>query len=166
MCNVLFGGGFYKMNLICLLAEARQGTVAEMLLTRMSGAYYNTGGGFCIDVAGKSMESLHFKELSSDEATDRWNELFDWVELHTPLTEEMCRQQEFAELNEAQALLDEIAASSQELRRNLTEIQEFYELGQTWKDHPSWQTEEGRECVRRSEQAWEMARAAYPEFNE
>jgi hypothetical protein len=87
LCNVLWGRGYFKMHfmVICLLAAKSQGIVAEMLLTRITGAYYNVGGGFCIDVAGKSMESLYFKDLTASQNEDAWNDFYQWVEEHTPL---------------------------------------------------------------------------------
>jgi hypothetical protein len=78
ICNILWGRGHFKMHfmVICLLGHKRQGSIAEMLLTGITGAYYNAGGGFCIDVAGKSMESLHFKELTNIQTDNIWNENF------------------------------------------------------------------------------------------
>ncbi len=72
---------------ICLLSEEPQGPVAEMLLTRVCGAYYHGGSGFCIDIAGKSMESIHFRKLSHVEASNRWAEFDAWVEDNTPVNE-------------------------------------------------------------------------------
>lgn len=85
VCNVLWGQGRYQMHfmVICMLSFEAQGMVAEMLLTRIAGAYYNTGGGFCIDVAGKSMESLYFKSLTHHQNVDKWNELSEWVSANT-----------------------------------------------------------------------------------
>lgn len=86
-CNVLWGRGAYRMHffVICLLSEEDQRPVAEMLLTRVPGAYYHGGLGFCIDIAGKSMESIHFRRLSYEEARDRWADFGEWVEKHTPV---------------------------------------------------------------------------------
>lgn len=72
---------------ICPLSEEPQGPVAEMLLTRVTGAYYHGGTGFCIDIAGKSMESIHFNKLSHMQARDRWAEHDQWVEDNTPVNE-------------------------------------------------------------------------------
>ena len=89
MCNVLWGRGKYLMQffVICPLSEEPQGPVAEMLLTRVTGAYYHGGTGFCIDIAGKSMESIHFNKLSHMQARDRWAEHDQWVEDNTPVNE-------------------------------------------------------------------------------
>ncbi|KAF3004990.1 hypothetical protein E8E13_008414 [Curvularia kusanoi] len=89
VCNVLWGRGKYMMKffVICPISEEPQGPVAEMLLTRVTGAYYHGGSGFCIDIAGKSMESIHFKKLSHIEARDLWAEHDEWVEHNTPVNE-------------------------------------------------------------------------------
>lgn len=85
-CNVLWGRGAYRMHIfvVCLLCEEDQGPVAEMLLTRVPGAYYHGGSGFCIDIAGKSMESIHFRKLTHKEARNRWAEFDEWVDQNTP----------------------------------------------------------------------------------
>lgn len=87
ICNVLWGQGRFQMHfmVVCLLSSDGQGMIAEMLLTRIAGAYYNVGGGFCIDVAGKSMESLHFASLTHHQNVDKWNELSEWNSINTSL---------------------------------------------------------------------------------
>jgi hypothetical protein len=89
MCNVLWGRGKYLMQffVICPLSEEPQGPVAEMLLTRVTAAYYHGGTGFCIDIAGKSMESIHFNKLLRIEAHESWAEHDQWVEDNTPVNE-------------------------------------------------------------------------------
>lgn len=87
VCNILWGQGHFQMHfmVVCLLTNEFQGMISEMLLTRIAGAYYNVGSGFCIDVAGKSMESLYFTKLTHHQNIDRWIELADWVVQFTPL---------------------------------------------------------------------------------
>lgn len=89
VCNLVWGNGKYMMKffVVCPISEEPQGPVAEMLLTRVTGAYYHGGSGFCIDIAGKSMESIHFSKLSHLEARDRWAEHDEWAEHNTPVNE-------------------------------------------------------------------------------
>ena len=119
ICNVLWGRGHFQMHfmVVCLLCED-QGMVAEMLLTRIAGAYYNTGGGFCIDVAEKSLEFIHFNKLTHKEDIENWNDLDQWVWDNTPLEanratdsdrkEEWLLRQAAAENAETDALADKI----------------------------------------------------------
>lgn len=115
VCNVLWGQKHFQMHfmVVCLLSCEEQGMIAEMLLTRIAGAYYHTGGGFCIDAAGKSMESLYFHDLTRTENTDRWNELHEWVVKHTDLdaTQDECVQKMRELLAKNEVMQGEIAAS-------------------------------------------------------
>lgn len=49
----------------CILSEEAQGPAAEMLLIRVLRAYYHISPGFCIDIAGKSMEGNHHSNCST-----------------------------------------------------------------------------------------------------
>lgn len=173
ICNAVWGSDSYKMNffVICPLAEKRQGVVAEMLLTRILGAYYTAGGGFCIDIAGKSMESIHFRKLTVGENIDHWNELYAWVEKHTPLTEnyklERARSADVKRRQKAEekaALEHEADDSREDILSTLKDLSEYYHTCQQYKDDPDWQTPEGKEYIRQSEELWEDAKKKYPEL--
>ncbi|KAF2870902.1 hypothetical protein BDV95DRAFT_595571 [Massariosphaeria phaeospora] len=100
VCNVAWEKGAYQMHffVVCLLSEEAQGMVGEMLLTRLPNAYYNSGGGFCVDVAGKSLESMHFAKLAPDQRADQWHEYAQWVKEHTRIYAnwELQKQRELA----------------------------------------------------------------------
>ncbi|ORX94069.1 hypothetical protein BCR34DRAFT_227182 [Clohesyomyces aquaticus] len=68
---------------ICLISETFVGPMAEMLLTRISRAYYHAGG-LSIDQAGKSRKSLLMDHLSEEEKRKVWDENQVWIESHTP----------------------------------------------------------------------------------
>ncbi|KAF1956180.1 hypothetical protein CC80DRAFT_535543 [Byssothecium circinans] len=147
ICNLLWGRGFYLMRffVVCPLSEEAQGPVAEMLLTRVPGSYYNAGGGFCIDVAGKSMESIHFNKLTRGKREERWNDLADWVESETSIISNW-------ELHSAERL---------RVRQTI----EDRELGQTWKDDENWQNDEARAGIEMAERLYEEACKEYPKFS-
>lgn len=104
LCNKVWGRDRFRMHffVICPLSEEAQGPVAEMLLTRVPGAYYHGGGGFCIDIAGKSMESIHFSKLSPAQRRDRWTEYAVWVDENTPLATNWDAQELLIEEERAQ----------------------------------------------------------------
>jgi hypothetical protein len=168
ICNVLWGRGQFKMHfmVICLLAEKSQGTIAEMLLTRISGAYYNAGGGFCIDVAGKSMESLHFKELTTNQNLDLWNDCVGWVEQNTPLIanarQQLARHTAFLARQETERRA-RIRADKECTAANLKSIRDSYMLCQQYKNHHTWQDQEAKDMVQEMEQIWQEVRHAYPD---
>jgi len=145
--------------------------VAEMLLSRVSGAYYNTGRGFCIDIAGKSIESIHFRKLTPEQKIDCWNELTAWVHEHTSVAQNWALQEARAKAvkqerasRAEQALRQQILASA-ETQSTLEDVQKYYALCQEWKDDPNWQTEEAKALVKSSKALWEDMRAKFPEFS-
>ncbi|KAF2637113.1 hypothetical protein P280DRAFT_483326 [Massarina eburnea CBS 473.64] len=48
-----------------------EGSILEILA-------YNTGGGFCIDIAGKSLESIHFNKLTHHGRVEKWSDIAKW----------------------------------------------------------------------------------------
>lgn len=169
LCNVLWGRGSFKMHfmVICLLAEKRQGVVAEMLLTRITVAYYNTGGGFCIDVAGKSMESLHFKQLTTIENQDMWNDYNEWVQKSTPLNanarEQQARYQSWC-ARQAAAQEDRDTTKNlapDEIVRQARETKEFVDKV---RDSPAWSTAEKVALAREVDSMWEETCRAYSQY--
>jgi hypothetical protein len=164
ICNVLWGRGAYSMHffVICVICEEAQGTVAEMLLSRIPGAYYHTGGGFCVDIAGKSMESIHFRKLTREQVVDRWAEISDWVEENTPLAESSAIEREHhaamkEQLAEAEApyTAEELVGMTDTIKR----IRRTYELCQRMKNHSSWQDEPMKARVALTELQWKTLRA-------
>lgn len=168
-CNVLWGRGQFKMHfmVICVLGEPGQASIAEMLLTRITGAYYNTGGGFCIDVAGKSIAaSILSLNQSPVHHMHMWTQNMRWVLDHTPLLANSKVQ-----VSRHTGLLKREAGTEAERNRLIEEkfvkdirtIQENYVLAQIYKNDPSWQTDGARELVKKMEDAWKEAGALYPE---
>lgn len=61
-------GSRYSMKplCVCILADEPHGTISELMITRLASAYYHTGCGFTVDVAGSSTTSLLTTKLSHD----------------------------------------------------------------------------------------------------
>ncbi|KAF2244400.1 hypothetical protein BU26DRAFT_569382 [Trematosphaeria pertusa] len=171
ICNVLWGRGVFKMHffVICLLHEELQGMAAEMLLTRIPGAYYNAGGGFCIDVAGKSMESIYFKKLSAQDSVDHWNELSEWIDQNTPLVENLDLHRTRVEILQRRKKIAAEAEQQgltprQRITKAVSEVKNYYDSCQKLKNDLCWQTEEGRRWVRESEELWGQMKERFPDY--
>ncbi|KAJ8107685.1 hypothetical protein OPT61_g8697 [Boeremia exigua] len=161
VCNVLWGHGHFQMHfmVICLLASEGQGMIAEMLLTRIAGAYYNVGGGFCINVAGKTMESIHFTSihstsLSHHENVDQWNDFAMWVAQETSLEAnqlESVRRMRERRKRRTAALIAETEAKKAQLMplllKHYLQQQLFTSTLAKYPDHPALQDPELRRKV-------------------
>jgi len=157
-CNVLWGRGVFKMHfmVICLLAHSRQGMIAEMLLTRISRAYYNMGGGFCIDVAGKSMESLRFQ----DKNHLRWHAYRNSVDSNTPLVANLQLQQ----TRLSHFLAEQSTGDNLVLEDVLSRIRLAQTICRCLRDHPKFQDEEWLSMVKTVDDLWELVRVEFPQY--
>lgn len=159
ICNVLWGQGRFQMHfmVLCLLADEAQGMIAEMLLTRIAGAYYNVGGGFCIDVAGKSMESLHFTKLTHDENVDRWNELGEWVHNNTPVDDHAVACVEKWKAKQKRQTADRVKKTLltlDQIHDDVAELHRIYSMCCKYRNEPEWQTDEIKALVAKMDADW------------
>ncbi len=164
LSNILWERGKYHMHffVICPISEEDQGEVAEMLLTRVPGAYYHNGGGFCIDIAGKSMESIHFKNLTNFERKTRWNDINTWINENTPAIEN-AREQE-RHINSSQGQNQQSESDKEKLWKYLLRSQEMYEIYQRTKNLPTSKTEKIQEAFRKTKLRWADAQKRWPEY--
>jgi uncharacterized protein YifE (UPF0438 family) len=100
----------YKMHFypVCLLVEEQQGFIAEAFLTRIASAYYHTGAGFCIDIAGKSMSSVHMTRSTAEQRARNWGRLSLWVREETDLKDVLTAQARFREQRKAKRELERV----------------------------------------------------------
>lgn len=164
ICNTVWGRQSYRMHFfaVCPLGEEPEGPVAEMLLTRVPGAYYHNGGGFCIDIAGKSMESIHFATLSVVQREDTWNEALDWVYKNTPFEENWTRKAKIQ--REARDKLQYMAAPREERQAMFDEVAELHAQLQRIKDRPRLQDESSHETIKEIEALHEKLTAREKEL--
>jgi len=64
---------------ICPLALEYQAAIAEMVITRITNSYYHMGGGFNIELAGKSMASIKMLSKSGLDRTQVWADHQTWL---------------------------------------------------------------------------------------
>jgi len=166
-CNVVWGRGSFRMHFfaICPLSEEQQGPVAEMLLTRIPGAYYHNGGGFCIDIAGKSMESIHFNKLNAAQREERWNDFGDWIDQNTPANKNWEKHENADNLRKEQ-LQAKRQTQEEEIEAYIAQVAEAHYTCQAHKTHELWQTPEQKELVRSTEQLWVEVHEKFPEYFE
>jgi hypothetical protein len=95
--------------------EEWDGAVGEMLLTRLTRAYY-VAGGFSIAQAGASMASIKLPKLDEEQWVAVWKECVDWVKKKTDYRKTQDNEiRARARLHEAQ-FAEELQAKKTELR--------------------------------------------------
>jgi hypothetical protein len=145
---------------ICPLVEEHQAPVAEMLLTRIPGAYYHNGGGFCIDAAAQSTACTHFSGLTPIEQEACWNDSAHWVEHNTPGPENYKKQRAAFEREQARRAAAK-KAHKEGVEKYILDVAKVHFDCQAWKDHATWQTLERQAHVKYMEEQWEETKEKY-----
>lgn len=138
----------YRMRpfVVCLIGEERQGPIAEMILTRLSRAYYHTGGGFSIGLAGSSMRSILMSTLDARERAAAWRNHQDWLVKATPYEQNMDKEIVRMEVymakrtverrKELKAQIDFYLTGFESASKRVTDLNDFYQAN---KDSPVWE---------------------------
>ena len=148
-------GSRYSMKplCVCILADEPHGTISELMITRLASAYYHTGCGFTVDVAGSSTTSLLTTKLSHDEqqkaGEDHSRHFLKVTEFEPNLAKEQLRmgtywrkerslrreriEKKRLELDRLRSEMDDAVSGA---RKDLQEYEDT-KLHPTWKEHPS-----------------------------
>ena len=131
---------------VCLISENFVGPVAEMLLTRLTRAYYHAGG-FSIDQAGESMASIKMDKLTQAQRDKIWQENQTYISKNTPLDANMDKEIERRaclqrlQEREAKAHLEALRAKKQtwlDQTATLADNVDKMEKAASGSDHTRW----------------------------
>jgi hypothetical protein len=134
-----------KQAVVCLIDEEQHGAIGEMVITRLSRAYYYTGGGFTVGLGSSSLRSIYMSNLSAQERAEQWKKHHVYMMDNSPYNENMAQElerisafrktQKEARKQLLRAKIDGHMAKIADVNQRVTKLHtQLKETG----DHPSW----------------------------
>jgi hypothetical protein len=135
-----------KQAVVCLIGEERHGSIGEMVITRLSRAYYYTGGGFSIGLAGSSLRSIYMSNLSAQERATQWKIHHKYMMENTSYEDNMAQEmkriiafRKTQREEKKKALMTKIDGHKSRIAAHTKLVTEMHTQLQETADHPVWQ---------------------------